>query len=74
MFPPQLIGMVLKKSWQSYSQPKEVTSFEALLKSPSLEHILYLTIFTTLYKSSYSRVLLLFDLTQNSAMQNKLYP
>lgn len=63
MFPPQLIGMVVKKSWQSYRQPKEVTSFGALLKSPSPEHILYLTIFTTLYKSSYSRVLLLLDLT-----------
>ena len=74
MFPPQLFGMVVKKSWQSYCQPKEVTSFGALLKSPSPEHILYLTIFTTLYKSSYSRALLLLDLTQNSAMQSKIYP
>lgn len=48
--------------------------FWSTVKSPSPEHILYLTIFTALYKSSNSRVLLLPDLTQNSAMWNKPYP
>lgn len=70
---PQLIDMVLMKIWLSYSQQREVTSFWALLEAHPWSTVNAWTRPIAFCKSSNSKVLLLLDLTQRSAIWNKPY-